>query len=219
MRPDEAARKALLLQPDADAVRLELPAVDADALACRGHHHEQSRRVPAVKAGQLAALEQSESSVVRSSEHRAARTQQSASAVPEQQEPLALLRRQPVSRLAALRRRARTQHGDAALTRLRPERARASLPARERRLPFRDDDESQPAERQRARASRAPNGRECAQPDRRSADSDGCGRERPSDEGGLSPRLWELRTRLPDHVLEACSTLLLLTANRHQSRT
>ncbi len=221
MRPGEAAYTVLPSQLDADAERRGLQAAAADARGHRGRRRATSLRAPSGTAARPAAREQPVSWSVRLSEHRPALTRRSVPVEqPELEGPVLSFPQQSVSRLAVPPTLARSPHGDDASMRLRPtRRALASRQAPERLPRFRDAGESRPAERQRVRASRAPNGRGCEQPDRRSADSNGCARGRPSDEGDLSPRRWERRTRQPNHVLEACSTLLLLTAIRHRSRT
>ena len=88
--------------------------------------------------------------------------------------------------------------------------ARRRAPARPRRPRWRRRDDgararAAPPASRRGRASPAPIARERAPPDHPSAGSNGCARERPSDEAIPSPRRRRSRTRQPCRVREACS--------------
>jgi hypothetical protein len=85
----------------------------------------------------------------------------------------------PVPALVALRER---HDADDERLLLQPVPVPLSLRVRESRSLLRDGDAQPRGALQPARASHAPNARECGQPDRRSADSDGCEQERPSGE-------------------------------------
>ena len=102
-------------------------------------------------------------------------------AVPHQLLAPALQRSAEASAQPAFRL-PRDDAGERCLLRLAP--VRLSLRVGRARSPLRGDDAPPPAARQPARASHAPSERECGQPDRRSADSDGCAQERPSGEAG-----------------------------------
>jgi len=167
-------------QWDADAERPELLAADADA---RGPRCPRALSEPAA-VGRPDARARSVSWAVRSSEHPPASELQWALAaeLKEWLKPEVLLPRQRVPQPVLLLLAPSPRDGDASRHPLQVP-ARASLRQKERQSRLRAADESRPAERQHVRASRAPNGRGCEQPDRRSADSDGCGRVRPFDEG------------------------------------
>jgi hypothetical protein len=168
-------------------VHPELPAADADA---RGHRCCDRPRALYPHALFAAAVlpveqEQAEFSAVRSLRHRPESKQRSVQAESREPElqPAGSFPLELPLQPAHLPRLRWPRVDDAWLARLPRRLARASPRGQERRGQCHDADELQPAERQRARASHAPNGRGCAQPGRRSADSNDSAQERPSDEG------------------------------------
>jgi hypothetical protein len=124
--------------------------------------------VPSAAVALSAARAQTESSAVRWLTHRPGPKQRSVRAQLLEQalEPASLLP-EPQLQRALQAQSPKPRDDDAWPARLPRLLARASPLAQEQLVLFPDADEWQPVERQRARASHAPNGRGCAQPGRR----------------------------------------------------
>jgi hypothetical protein len=152
-------------------VHPELPAADADARGrrCCDHLRALYPRVPSAAVELPVEREQAEPSAARWLTHRPERKQRSVQAELLEQalKPRASLLPEPQLQREPRALPPMPRADDAWLARLPRRPARAAPLAREQRVLFPDADEWQPAERRRALASRAPNGRGCAQPGRR----------------------------------------------------